>query len=661
MKSRYSLLLSLCAACLTGCAAETSPTPTHSLASYFSPVAETSLTHSQSVADLEDWLGIALPPVEEGLQNRWPPELEAGFRRRAERAIAHYAGKDYGNTHAENEKRSYPLAMLDFLAGNRERAIAFLQQEDVQANQHQHTAGIDYYFAFTLKGQIRKYFLFGPYLNPSYRQRMYEGAKNWTEEDPNTRPHPVYGHGDGTGKDWSIQRRGGWVDSRNTDNLQAMREVAVYLMAEETNNETVRQQYKAKLQRYVWALYHIGMGEWDSETYHSQTFAAYLNLYDFAQDSEVKALAKAALDWLSTAAAVKYYHGGWAGPVKRDYGWSNVVYGADAARFFSLYFGDVPFPNPDPTRDSLHAITSRYRPPLAVVALAKKQFPKPVEILATKPIYENWKEGGDQQPGYWETTFIGNSYQMGSIAASFPDGDVAPFKLVAQNSQRGVDYFVANTDQKWVRPGKRPGDQIGQFRNLLIWLRPADETPFFFQLPKTAKIEKIDNIWFVQLEKTWLAIHPLQLQDYQAITVEHKKYQEMYSQAQTYQVLSQPQGDYTGFALEVGEAETHGSYQDFTQAVRQKSQVDVTNLNNGRVELTGSQDNRLMFTYNPENLLPQIERNGVFLRRENHFELYRSLPQGNPIFLGWKAGTLRVEAGGHTFKTTVTEDRLVAD
>ena len=599
------------------------------------------------------------------LNNSWTPELEAEFQERAAVVIEYHGNKGkYGNGYGENEKRSYPRAMFDFLAGNREKAIAFLQQEDPQAKAHAHTEGIDYYFSFTLKGQIRKYFYFGPYLEPAYRQRMWRGAKKWTERDPLLRPHPIYGRGNGTGKDWDISTRGLWVDGRNTDNLRAMREVAVYLMAEETGNEATRQLYQKKIQRYVWALYNIGMGEWDSETYHGHTFAAYLNLYDFAQDQEVKQLAKAALDWLSAAAAVKYYRGGWAGPVKRDYGHSNVVYGSAAPRVFWLYFGQNLLPNPEPELDSLYLITSDYRPPQAIVALARKQFEKPVELLSSKPIYENWKEGGDRQPGYWETTFFGNSYQMGSIVARFADGDVAPFKLVASNSQRGVDYFVANTKGNWVRSGKNPGDQIGQYENLLIWLRPVDEVPFFFQLPKTAQVERENGIWFIQLEQTWLAIHPLNLADYQIVEIPNEKFAQLYEEEITWKAKTKGKG-YAGFALEVGEQEI-SSYEDFKQDILSSSQLDVRELEKGKVGLKGINGQRLTLGYNPENLLPLVWRDGTQLaespstslrdqvaelhRWQDNFALYQTTGVGiSPISLGWKEGILKVNAGGFSF------------
>ena len=581
--------------------------------------------------------------------NDWTPELEAAFQQRAKGVINHFANREsYGNLWGENEKRSYPMAMFDFLAGNRQKALDFLQQDDPQKREQSHTDYIDYYFSFTLKGQIRKYFLLGKYLDPVYRQRMYNAAKIWTETDPLQRPHPIHGTGQGTGNDWSMKRRGLWVDSRNTDNLRAMRETSVYLMAEETGNEATRQLYKSKIKRYVSALYNIGMGEWDSEVYQGHTFAAYLNLYDFSQDTEVKQWAKMALDWLSMAASVKYYRGGWGSPVKRDYGGSNGVMRSDSARTFWLYFGDTPVPNNRPELDSLYLITSAYRPPLAVMELARKNFNKPVEILASKPLYENWKPGNNQSPGYWETQFIGASYKMGSLAGTFPDGDVAPFKLMAFNQHKGVDFFVANTGKNGVKPGKNPGDEIGQYRNLLIWLRPADQA-FFWQLPKTAKVEKDDNIWFIQLEKTWLALRLINLSSPEMIEIPNSPYPD----DNTYQAL--PTGNnYAGFALEVGEAATQGSYENFKSIFKQKSQVNLTQINQGSLLFKGSQGHSLQFTYNQINLLPMLIRNGQKHDWSKNFALYNSLSRDNsPVSLGWKEGKLTVKAGKYQFSNAL--------
>lgn len=606
---------------------------------------------SRPSAATMDFIQALIPARPSDLRNTWSADLETEFWQRATPAIDYYLTQRYRNTHGENEKRSYPIALFHVLAGDRQAALNFLQSEDAEANVHRHTGGIDYYYAFTLKGQMRKYFLLDSLLDPDYRQRMWQGAQAWTAADPNGRPHPLYGDGNG-GSGWGPDARGGWVDGRNTDNLRAMREIGVYLMAEETGNESVRLQYKEKIRDYVRSLYSIGMGEWDSENYHDHTLTAYLNLYDFAVDPDVQRLAKAALDWLTAAGAVKYYHGGFGGPSKRDYGEANVVFGSAAARLLWHYFGDATIPNPEPQRDAVHVLTSAYRPPEAIVALASKQFDRPVELLSTKPIYENWLPGKSDHPAYWETTFWGHTYQMGSVVSSFADGDVSPFKLMVDSVSRGVDYFVANTGGGFVKPGKHNGDQIGQYRNLLIWLRPADDRPFFFQLPQTAQAEIEADIWFFQFDTTWLAVYPINLGSYESVEIADDELAEHYRTEQTLKAMSNG-NTYAGFALEIGEAETQGSYADFKANVKARSQLELGAIAQGTVQINSSTGTQLRLTHNSENNLPTIVRNGNEHRWLDHLDLYQPTEGDTPITLGWKEGILRVEAGGHTFETHV--------
>ena len=588
--------------------------------------------------------------LETSPQEPWNQSLEQEFQQRGQQAIQYYQNRAYGNTDGENEKRSYPFAMFDFLAGNRQKAINFLQSPDQQEQDNAHTLGIDFYYSFTLKGQIRKYFDFGKYLNPAYQQRMFQAAKIWTSQDPYQRPHPMYGKGNGQ-EGWAPKYRGGWVDGRNTDNLRAMRDTSIYLMAEETGNEEIRRLYQEKIQTYVYDLYHTGMGEWDSSIYLGHIIAPYLNLYDFAKNPEMKQTAKAALDWFFAAGALKYYRGGFAGPNKRDYSNANITHGGDSARFLWQYFGDNPLPNPQPERDVIHALMSRYRPPLAVVNLARKNFQKPVEILATKPIYEHWKPGGKEQPAYWETTYIGNTFQMGSVVSSFADGDVIPFRLVAENKERGVDFFVANTGKNQLRSSKNPGDQIAQYRNILIWLRQDGEQSFIFQIPKTVKSEVEKGIWFFKFEKTWLAVHPINLNRYQEIPIKNQKLNGIYAATERWLKATPIHNQSIGFALEVGEASSHDSYEQFKKAVLEKSQL---NVHLGKAELKSSSQTSLKLIYKFQNDLPTVVRNGQNHDWFKQRQLYQPTSGNAPIRLGWKEGILRVEAGNSRFETKVS-------
>jgi len=670
----------------------------------------------------------------------WGEQEEAGFWRRANETIRAYADNKGGATTGEHEKWGYPKAMLAILAGNVEPNVRYLGSPDgEQAN----TLNVDFYWCFTVKGQMRKYFFFGRHaglLSGGYLDHMRKAAKVWTDQDPrptmelvlsldskdpqvrqyalsllekmkavplkdlaaratnddlkryiasvadkidtrslgadapawrawykgfadmdwkvfeeyerivNPRPHPKYGCGSGpVGASWDAGTRGGWADARCTDNLRSMRETSVYLMAEEAGNETVRRLYKDKLRRFVWGLYSIGMGEWDSENYHAHTIAPWLNCYDFARDPEVKLMAKAALDWLLTAGALKYYRGGFGGPTKRDYGGGNVVFGAGASHVLYLYFGDCPIADPNPHEDDVHAITSNYRPPPAVVALARKDFARPVEQRDTKPTYSNWLPGADDVPEFWETLFFGRTYYLGTCVSRSGSGDVGPFKLLAYNSKRGCDFVVAYSGSRWNT--MRKGDHIGQYRNLVIHLRKGAET-FNFLLPKTAKVETDGGIWFVRLEKTWLAIRPIGLGDYKLGPPPGAKDPRRYKDETVLSARSAG-GAYSGYAMEVGEEPT--SYDAFKAAVKARGSLAPMGVRPGYV-LTGSDGHALQAAYNGENDLPIVACQRKARQWLGELDVYKPSSTDGPVSLGWNTGALTVKAGGHLFTCTVTRD-----
>ncbi|MHC4252243.1 MAG: hypothetical protein ACYS9X_24255, partial [Planctomycetota bacterium] len=131
-------------------------------------------------------------PVDERFLNPWPDGYEREFQERARHIIASQSERRVpaGNTYFENEKRTYGYLMAQAIGSRGMDAVTDLQVEDAQAKEwHRHTQGIDYYAAFTLKHQMRKYFYFGDLLKPEYRRRMFGGAKAWTRVDPMRPPH----------------------------------------------------------------------------------------------------------------------------------------------------------------------------------------------------------------------------------------------------------------------------------------------------------------------------------------------------------------------------------------------------------------------------------------------------------------------------------------
>ena len=461
---------------------------------------------------------------------------------------------NYGSIAYEYEKNSYPLALADVWAQNSqaEAALIFLQQEDPEAAE---TLGIDFYSSFVLKGQMRKYFEFGDLLEPAYRDRMY-AAMDWlTRTDPLSRTaNPPRRFWRDAQDDCTTL-----VDCRNTDNLRAMRETSVYLMAEETGNEATQQLYRSYLERYVSTLLDIGMGEWDSPTYHGHTTAAYLNLYDFAQDPEVKELARSGLDWLFFSAALKYWRGTWTAPAKR-------LGGEDAARFFWLYFGEA-LPPDTVEKDWIHALATDYQPPDAVLRLARREFPKPLEIRRTHPHYENWKPE-QYGPAFYETLYFGHTFQLGSLA----QGTGGDWQGLGLHVMQG-----AETDTLTVTGGG--AHHIAHYRNLIIWLGETAPTITFPEGP----VETVQGVTFVETEQTWLALRPL---------------------AQ-------------GFVLEVGEFPTHGTFDQFKTGVLARSRLTSTA---DTLEYQGANGHTLALRPQDDNL-PQVWRDGILHDWSQHTDM----------------------------------------
>lgn len=520
--------------------------------------------------------------------------------------------------------------MIDILRGNRERAnaegrrsaIAFLQSDDADSSKNGHILGFDFYSGFTLKGQIRKYFGFGQFLSPSYRLRMRDAMRIFTKVDPLTK------HFSEPRKFWerSTDNCTTWIDCRNTDNLRAMRDTSAYLMAEEAKNEGTRQIYKKRIRDRVRSLYEIGQGEWDSETYLGHTITSYVNLYDFAKDLEVKATAKSALDWFFITGALKYWRGGFGGPSKRDNSGGNCAWCSGASRALGLYFGDSPVKDTTKDSDLIHLITSSYRPPLAAVALARKQFTKPLELLNSKPTYENWKPGGDERPQFHETLYFGHTFQLGTLAQG-SGGDWNGFKLMAYNSRRGVDYFIAasGTNSK-ISTSSAGNNAVGQYQNVVIWLNDKP-VPFQFFLPKSATVEFLRGKLFIRLEKTWLAIAPINLEF--GATKDAVNYPD--DQILTATATGR---DISGFTLEIGEAESYGSWEQFKRSVLLNSKLKI---NDRTAEYISSKKIRVQ---HQGRELPKVWRNGKLHDWGNHFDVYQS---DKPlIHQGWKSKSLNL-------------------
>jgi len=600
-------------------------------------------------------------PVEDELINAWPEDLEAEFQQRARDILRHQteATPPGVNTYFENEKRTYGYLMAHVLAGDRPAALEKLQARDHQHEQwHRETMGIDYYACFTLKHQIRKYFYFGDLLDPEYKKQMFDGAKQWTRKDPMRRPHYAFKSGT-TG--WGPDAKNSWVDVRSTENLYLMRVTSVYLMAEETENEETAEKYKQEILDYTKTPYRVGIGEWDSENYHGHSIAPLLNLYDFAKDREVKRAAKACLDFYTAAGAVKYWRGGFNGPTKRDYNHAQPM-GGSAANILWVWFGDSPVGKTTHWEsDEVHQITSRYRPPVSVVNLARKKFKRPVELFAAKPSYSaTTSHLFDSLPEFSETQHIANTYQMGSLTGGTSEdgGDVNGFKVLVWSKQKGAEALHAVPGSNPNYPGSpmyQKGmvsgpNRVAQQENIALWLVKNGQSPWIWVIPQHVQVKTEEDVTFLICERTWIAIRALGATRFAvAKDLTQQLAKEKKSRFPEHQVL-QARGvskNFCGLAIEVGEAVSHGTYKKFQEAVL-AADIDVSQLEKGIAQYRAADGKWLGIHYNDDPMDLGVWRNGT--RRElKKTPLYESAV----VSAKWGDGTLRVQAGGDSFQCTV--------
>ncbi|MGC6426039.1 MAG: hypothetical protein ACON5H_03465 [Akkermansiaceae bacterium] len=613
-----------------------------------------------TIDDMVSEKGFHAKPVDHSLINPWPAELEAEFQKRAQHIIKGIVRdqKPKANTYFENEKKAYGFCMAHVLGGEREKALESLQGQDHQHKLwHRETDGIDYYAAFTLKHQIRKYFYFGDLLDPAYKKQMFTGAKKWTAQDPMKRPHYAFNKATG----WGPDAKNSWVDIRTTENLHLMRVTSVFLMAEETGNKAVANKYKDHLLRYTATLYRIGIGEWDSENYHGHSIAPLLNLFDFAKDLEVQRAAKACLDFYAAAGAVKYYRGGFNGPTKRDYNHAQP-FGGSAANSLWVWFGDQPTGKDSHWEsDEIHMITSSYRPPLAVVKLAQKDFKKPVELFAAKPPYSATTSCQmEARPEYLETQYLAHSYLIGSLTqgTSVDGGDVNGFKILAFDADQGSRALHASPSANPLYPGSpmyKKGiitapNRVAQLENLALWLVKDGKSPWLWVLPPEVEVSQKNEVTFLKADRTWVAIRTLGASPLKRDSKLTKLLQQTKKSRFPDHFVISTQGSaekFCGLAIEVGEQESHGSFAKFREAAL-AAKLDLSDLQTGAIRYKSQDGKHLGIHWNDDPLDLGVWRNGKRRDLSNP-----ALYQSSIITAKWGEGILKVRCGTQRFQCSV--------
>ncbi len=278
--------------------------------------------------------------------------------------------------------------------------------------------------------------------------------------------------------------------SEGTENHTNMCRTSGYLFAEQMlqypllfpDAPRLRLAMKDWLEYYVNRTREVGTGEFNASTYGIYNIIGFLNLYDFAKDTEVKALAGEMLDYYACELAVHHFKGMTSGAESRGAP-SDESLSHETEWLSWLWFGDLnasrlaslmPRSTCKIPLQAVHAATSSYRPAPSIVKLAGIKNSREEWYVNSKPSYLL------STPGFIpQYLFNHPSFTLGS--ASYPYGAfssaayknttwkllsaTAPSKPHPQMVTGGGMYYP---DRKGMM--RDPYLQTAQYKNTLVML-----------------------------------------------------------------------------------------------------------------------------------------------------------------------------------------------
>ena len=348
------------------------------------------------------------------------------------------------------------------------------------------------------------------------------------------------------------------------------------------DREAALAEAKRQLRSYVKGLYAAGQGEWDSSTYLMFDVNGMLNIYDFSPDAEARLLAKAALDWLIAAYALKYRDGVYTAPNQRGFAEGPVEKIADQTGW--LWWGSNKAVTPEDTRRfnyAVHALTSSWRPNRVLYNIATKNLPVlPFKQRNSKPNYWHGQGLTPTPNQYQETVYVTRHYTLGSLWNGF-GGQITRLQLVASGPSGGIvftgghprhsDHTGKITGEISYKDGNGRYDQSAQAGGAYISLsKIPDEEPLaysFFSLPSAARPLRRGNWWVMQAGGTYIGLYGLGGRSVSGQSDGNKPFP-----------ILRFEGRRTGFILETSDTESFPTLDAFAAALLARAKVDASGL-----------------------------------------------------------------------------------
>lgn len=267
-----------------------------------------------------------------------------------------------------------------------------------------------------------------------------------------------------------------------TENHVNMSRTSGYLLMQLAQQTAAAPLYQQQMQRaaswlkaYAQRYAEVGNAEWNSSTYDAYSVAAWLNVYDFAIDSTLKQAAQTVLDGYARQIALHYSWGLMGGAEMRGAGIG--AYAAATNYLAWLWFGEglnADFSTNREYIQSVHAATSRYRPPTDCLALALKTQTQATEYRGFRPDNSLEKEHFVKEY-FWITP----NFTLGSAVQSYggwtgTTTQLINWKLVCKPANPSSKALEISGNGRfyddWLAKGRQPFTQVVQHQNVLFQL-----------------------------------------------------------------------------------------------------------------------------------------------------------------------------------------------
>ncbi|MDR2913972.1 MAG: hypothetical protein LBV74_03915, partial [Tannerella sp.] len=321
----------------------------------------------------------------------------------------------------------------------------------------------------------RFYGLCSTYMSPEWDKRFQHAVGQYAESrrpsdgarehDPLPRPYNLVGFPDE--KEGVL---GGGFANGGTENHKTMWRTSALVYADHFPEDAqisgfsikeVRQLVPAMFTDFFRKTLRVGNGEYDSHIYYPHSIYGFLNLFDFAQTSEYREMAKFMIDYYLATYGLKCVDNTIAGAQKRGYlsqympsemetlMWAWTGHGSKDMRQKEIH---------------LHQATSSYRPNRILYNILNNRITYPFEAKMARPSYHM------NIPNVFQESFYrSHSFALGNVAMTMVDNpnQQVVWSLVAEGKE-GPLCFGGQQPYRLGPQGHSQYTQTMQYRKTVI-------------------------------------------------------------------------------------------------------------------------------------------------------------------------------------------------